>query len=74
MTEKERIELKYEIVNDLWETWYKSDAERIDILLNYQKSFYNRQLEVLNKYNADSFEEAEKKLTKKDRKLLGRES
>lgn len=63
MTQKEKIEIKLEIINDLLNSLYNIDSGKdLHKLLDTQAFQYESQLNLLKKYNVSSFEEAEKKL------------
>lgn len=63
MTQKERIKIKLEIINDLLGSLYNIDSGKdLHKLLDAQAFQYESQINFLEKYNASSFEEVEKKL------------
>ena len=63
MTQKEKIEIKLEIINDLLDNLYNIDGSKdLHKLLDTQAFQYESQINLLEKYNASSFEEVEKKL------------
>lgn len=66
MTDKMRIELKKEMLQDLAQTYYDNfyESKELDII-EKRISAYDRQLYWFKKYNVETWEEVEKKVEKK---------